>query len=158
MNRIQPEHPTDFTVAEAQPEDAAAIATVHLTSRQQAMPCLQRAHTDDETRDYFARVVGDRRQAWWVVRYQGQVAAYMLIDGEDLDHLYVSPCWQGRGFGSALLDRAKALSPDRLVLRTFQRNEKARAFYEARGFRGINQTDGDNEEGEPDVQYEWRKA
>ena len=25
-------------------------------------------------------------------------------------------------------------------------------------FRRINQTGGDNEEGEPDVQYEWRKA
>ena len=146
-----------FTVAEAQREDAPAIVTIHLTSRQQAMPYLRRAHTDDETQDYFARAVADRSQAWWVVRHRGQVTAYMLIDGENLDHLYVSPCWQGRGFGSALLDQAKALSPGRLALWTFQRNERARAFYEARGFRSIRQTDGENEEGEPDVQYEWRR-
>lgn len=145
-------------IAEALPEDAPAIAAIHLTARRQAMPYLSLAHTDDETRDYFAQVVGDRPLAWWVVRHQGQVVAYMLIDGEDLDHLYVSPPWQGYGFGSALIDKAKALSPNRLVLWTFQRNERARTFYEARGFRSVAQTEGKNEEGEPDVQYEWRRV
>jgi hypothetical protein len=52
----------DFTILEAQPEDAPMIAAIHLTSRQRAMPYLQRAHTDDETRNYFARVVGARPQ------------------------------------------------------------------------------------------------
>jgi GNAT superfamily N-acetyltransferase len=146
-----------FTVAEAQPEDASAIAAIHLASRRQAMPYLQRAHTDDETRDYFARAVGDRSRAWWVVRHRGQVVAYMAIDGDSLNHLFVSPRWQGRGFGSALLNRAKTLSSGRLALWTFQRNERARGFYEARGFRSIRQTDGENEESEPDVQYEWRR-
>jgi ribosomal protein S18 acetylase RimI-like enzyme len=150
--------PACFTVDEAQPKDAPAIATIHLTSRRRAMPYLRRPHTDDETRDFFAQVVGDRRQAWWVVRHRGQVVGYMLIDGENLDHLYVSPSCQGRGFGSALLDWAKALSPGRLVLWTFQPNARARSFYEARGFRSIGQTDGENEEGEPDVHYEWRTA
>lgn len=150
--------PADATITEARPEDAPAIAAIHLAARQQAMPYLRLAHTDDETRDYFAGVVCDRPRAWWVVRHRGQVAAYMLIDGEDLDHLYVAPHWQGKGFGSALLAKAKTLSPHRLELWTFQRNAPARAFYEARGFRAARQTDGENEEGEPDVQYEWRCA
>jgi GNAT superfamily N-acetyltransferase len=158
-------HPVSFVIVEARPEDAQAIADIHLTARAQAMPYLwERARypslrpTDDETRDDISGAVGDRPRAWWVVRHQGQVAAYMLLDGEDLDHLYVSPDWQGHGFGTALLDKAKKLSPDRLLLWTFQRNEKARAFYEARGFRSIAQTDGKNDENEPDVQYEWRKV
>jgi GNAT superfamily N-acetyltransferase len=150
--------PLHAVIAEAEPTDALAIAAIHLTARQLAMPYLARVHTDEEVRDYFAGVVGDRPRAWWVVRVQGQVAAYMLIDGEDLDHLYVAPAWQGQGFGSALLARAKALSPHRLVLWTFQRNQCARAFYEARGFCAVQQTEGTNEEGEPDVQYEWRGA
>ena len=78
-------------VVEAQHQDAAAIAAIHLTARRQAMPYLRLAHTDVETRDYFARVVASRPQVWWVVRHQGQVVAYMLIDGESLDHLYVAP-------------------------------------------------------------------
>jgi len=148
--------PSPITVTEARPDDAPAIAAVHLTAREHAMPYLHRAHTDDETRDYFTRVVGDRPRAWWVIRRDGSAAAYMRIDGEDLDHLYVLPRWQRHGLGSALLDKAKTLSPGRLLLWTFQRNAKARAFYEARGFRSIRQTEGDNEEGEPDVLYEWQ--
>jgi GNAT superfamily N-acetyltransferase len=157
MTRVPP-LPADAAIAEARPEDALAIAEIHLAARRQAMPCLRVAHTDDETRNYFAGAVCDRPHAWWVVRHQGQVAAYMLIDGGDLDHLYVGPAYQGQGFGSALLAKAKTLSPRRLELWTFQRNARARAFYEARGFRAIRQTDGKNEEGEPDVQYEWRRA
>ena len=145
-------------VVEAARQDAAAIADIHLAARRQAMPYLHLAHTDDETRAYFAQVVADKSQAWWVVRHEGRVVAYMLIDGESLDHLYVAPGWQGFGFGSALVAKAKALSPRRLVLWTFQRNERAQAFYEARGFLRIAQTEGDKEESEPDVRYEWRKA
>ena len=122
------------------------------------MPYLRLAHTDDETRDYFARAVASRPLAWWVVPHQEQVVAYMLVDGENLDHLYVAPGWQGFGFGSALVAKAKILSPRRLVLWTFQRNERARQFYKAHGLRSIAQTEGENEENEPDVQYEWRKA
>ena len=122
------------------------------------MPYLRRVHTDVETHGYFARVVGDCPRAWWIVRGAEGVAAYMFIKGEYLDHLYVLPRWQGRGLGSALLDKAKSLGPARLLLWTFQRNGKARAFYEARGFRSVRCTSGDNEEGEPDVLYEWRGA
>jgi ribosomal protein S18 acetylase RimI-like enzyme len=97
--------------------------------------------------------VGDRPAAWWVARWEGQIVGYMLVHGEDLDHLYVRPGWQRRGIGRALLAKAKALSPQRLVLWTFQRNAAARAFYEAHGFRVVGCSDGRNEEGEPDVQY-----
>jgi hypothetical protein len=45
---------------------------------------------------------------------------------------------------------------DRLQLWTFQRNLRARGFYEARGFALVRQTDGsDNEEKEPDALYLW---
>ena len=73
----------------------------------------------------------------------------MLIDGDNLDHLYVPPGWQRRGIGLSLLTKAEALSPQRLELWTFQRNANARAFYEAYGFRAVAYTDGRNEENEP---------
>lgn len=48
------------------------------------------------------------------------------------------------------------MSPRRLRLFTFQRNERARAFYEARGFVPIDFNDGSRDkEGEPDILYEW---
>lgn len=138
--------------------DAAELAEIHVAARRAAMPYLHLAHTDDETRDWFGRSVGDRPAAWWVARIEHQIVGYMLLIGENLDHLYVRPDWQRRGVGSSLLNKAKTLSPSRLELWTFQRNTNARAFYETQGFRDVACTDGRNEENEPDVKYEWRPA
>lgn len=149
--------PDPIFIEEAKVSDAPAIAGIHLDARRQAMPWLRNAHTDDAIREYFGRVVADRPGTWWVTRLEGDVVAFLCLDGEHLDHLYVAPHWQGLGLGSALLTQAKSLRP-RLLLWTFQQNSRARAFYEARGFASIKQTDGDNEENEPDVQYEWRAA
>ena len=135
------------------PGDALDIAEIHLAAR---MPYLHRAHTDDETRDWFARMVGGRSAAWWVALVENQIVGYMLIDGENLDHLYVRPGWQRRGIGLSLLNKAKAMSPQRLELWTFQSNSNARVFYETQGFRAVEYTDGRNEENEPDVKYEWK--
>ena len=145
-------------IREAARGDAPAIAEIHLTARREAMPYLHRPHTDDDERAYFARVVGDRPSAWWVSWVQDQIVGFMLIDGKDIDHLYVLPGWQRRGIGLCLLNKAKALSPQRLELWAFQRNTNARAFYEAQGFRAVAYTDGRNEENEPDVKYAWEPA
>ncbi len=137
-------------IMEAARDDAPAIADIHLAAR---APFLARVHTEDETRAWFAGVVGDRPSAWWVARQGGRVVGYMRIDAEYLDHLYVRPEAQGRGVGSALLRKARSLSPRRVAFVTFQRNANARAFYEKHGFRPFRFTDGENEEGEPDVHY-----
>lgn len=146
-------------IREAEPQcDALAIAEIHLVARRHAMPYLHRPHTDDETRDYFAHAVGDRPAAWWVAKADDQLVGYMVIHGENLDHLYVRPGWQRRGVGFALLQKAKELSPQRIELWTFQRNSNARAFYESQGFQPVGYTDGRNEENEPDVNYEWMQV
>ena len=142
-------------IDEATPDDAQAIADIHLSARAEAMPYLPRPHTDAETRNWFAAVVGDRPSAWWVARQAGRVIGYLLIDGEELAHLYVHPEAQRRGVGSALMRKARSLSPRRIALVTFQRNANAQAFYEKHGFRVVRRTEGENEEGEPDVRYVW---
>lgn len=142
-------------IVEATRGDAPAIAEIHLIARLVAMPYLARPHTDDETHAWFAGSVGDRPAAWWVARRGHRVIGYMVIDGEELDHLYVHPDSQGQGVGTALLHKAFGLSPRRIVLATAQRNVRARAFYEKHGFRATDFTEGDNEEREPDVYYTW---
>ena len=89
-------------------DDALAIADIHLAARAQY---VVRLHTDDETRSWFASIVGNRPSAWWLARQGGRVVGYMLVDGEHLDHLYVHPEAQGRGVGLALLHKARSLSP-----------------------------------------------
>ena len=74
-----------------------------------------------------------------------------------VDQLYILPDAQGRGMGSSLLQVAKERF-DLLQLWTFQRNAKARRFYEAREFRLMRETDGArNEEQEPDALYLWTR-
>jgi GNAT superfamily N-acetyltransferase len=122
------------------------------------MPYLNSPYTEKETRDWFTRAVGDPPATWWIAKCDGSIVAYMAIYGEYLGHLYVRPAMQRRQVGLALLDKAKALSPRRLELRAFQRNENARGFYEAQGFQIVGYTDGDNDEHEPDVKYVWRRG
>ena len=77
---------------------------------------------------------------------------------EHLDHLYLLPSHYRRGIGTALLDKAKQASGGKILLYAFQKNTRARAFYERHGFRAIWFGDGaENEEHEPDVLYEWQR-
>ena len=79
------------------------------------------------------------------------------LSNEMLDHFYVHPDAQGRGAGSALLDKAKERRPDGFTFWVFQQNENARRFYERRGCRLVRLTDGSgNEEKTPDALYEWK--
>jgi putative acetyltransferase len=60
------------------------------------------------------------------------------------------------GAGTQLIDAAKASGIGALELWCFQANERARRFYEARGFHAIRFTDGaQNEEHMPDIRYRW---
>lgn len=145
-------------ILEAQRDDASEIADIHMSARYEAMPYLNSPYTRDETRAWFTRTVGDLAGAWWIARSDEHIVGYMSVFGEYLDHLYVKSGVQRRRIGLTLLTKAKALSPQRLELRAFQRNVNARAFYEAQGFLITGFTDGENDENEPDVKYVWQRT
>ncbi|WP_171166606.1 GNAT family N-acetyltransferase [Streptomyces sp. I05A-00742] len=136
--------------------DAAAIAEVWLTSHATALPSVVRAHTDDEVREWFRNMVVPHLETWVAVAGDA-VVGVMVLDGEDLDQLYLAPAWQRRGLGGRLVGLAKERRPGGLSLWTFEINDAARSFYERHGFVAVERTDGSgNEENEPDVRYVWR--
>lgn len=137
----------------ARPQDAAEISEVFLASRRKALSYLPKIHTDDEVRTWIREMVVPRTTVW-VAEISGEVVGFFSLGEQTLDHMYVHPDYQGIKVGTALLDQARALSPGRLELYTFARNEGARRFYERHGFRAIA-FGVDNEENEPDVLYEW---
>ncbi len=149
---------SDFVIRQGRADDARAIADVHLDSRRNAMPWLPALHSRDETIAYFAgRVLRDEKV--FVAEVNRQVVGFLALEGDRIDHLYVAPAFQGRGIGDRLLAIAKQSCPEGLTLWTFQRNARARRFYEARGFAAIKFTDGSNtEERDPDVLYAWRRS
>jgi GNAT superfamily N-acetyltransferase/uncharacterized damage-inducible protein DinB len=86
-----------------------------------------------------------------------RVVAFVAASDERLDLLYVDPDYQGKGIGSRLLQWAKDQSSGRLSLFTFERNQRAQHFYEARGFKVVGR--GFEEHWQlPDVAYEWCAA
>jgi ribosomal protein S18 acetylase RimI-like enzyme len=138
--------------------DATEIATLYLASRADALPYLQCVHSDESVHNWVRTTMLAQGQTW-VVRQDGRILGFMTLDSNILNQLYLQPGQYRRGIGSMLLAKAKALSPGGLRLFTFQRNTRARAFYEARGFRVVDLNDGSrNEEGEPDVLYAWEEA
>jgi|EndMetStandDraft_6_1072998.scaffolds.fasta_scaffold82629_2 ribosomal protein S18 acetylase RimI-like enzyme len=147
-----------ITIEQASPRDAGEIAALYLASRAEALPWLRRVHSDEDVRDWIATARLARGETW-VAREAGRILGFLCLDGEDLDQLYLLPGQFRRGIGSLLLAKAKECSPERLQLFTFQRNMAARAFYEGHGFRLVDLSDGErNEEGEPDVLYEWHRS
>jgi GNAT superfamily N-acetyltransferase len=137
------------------PEEARAIAGVWLRSRAASAPAIpEPVHTDDEVRSHFEVVVATKDV--WVIDEADGIAALLVLDGEWIDQLYVDPDHFGKGHGSSLIAVAKGQRPAGLKLWTFAANSRARRFYERHGFVVTGGTDGENEEGAPDVRYEWR--
>ncbi|MEK8143357.1 GNAT family N-acetyltransferase [Streptomyces sp. M10(2022)] len=146
----------NFVVRRAVDSDAVAVAEVWLRSFAAALPRVRRVHTDDQVRSWFREVVVPGQETW-VVTVEDSVVAMMVLEGEDLDQLYLDPTWRGQGIGSRLVDLAKQRRPSGLALWTFQINESARRFYERHCFVAGECTDGHrNEEREPDIRYVWR--
>ncbi len=135
--------------------DMDAVAVIHRTAFDDRLPWLTGLHTQEEDREYFRSRVFESCAVWGTMR-NGRLAGFIAFRESWIDQLYVLPDAQGLGLGRMLLNKAKAEHPI-LKLWTFQANSRARAFYEAAGFVAIDETDGDNEEEEPDVLYRWER-
>jgi ribosomal protein S18 acetylase RimI-like enzyme len=142
----------------AEPSDVEALVEIHVSSVREAMPWLPQLHTREETVEWMRHHVLVRLRVW-VAESEGQVVGYAALGPGELEQLYVRPGYQGRGVGRMLLEHAKTLEPRGIELWVFQRNTRARAFYEAHGFQPVSFTDGSrNEEREPDARYAWKPA
>ena len=145
-----------FSLRRAVPEDAAVLTDIHVRARRESMSYLPDTHSPEEVLAWIREVVLTHDEVWVAARGE-DVVGFLALSDDLLYHLYVYPEDQGQGAGSALLDLVKELRPGGFRLWVFQRNEQARGFYEHRGLRLVELTDGsENEEREPDALYEWR--
>ncbi len=138
-------------------DEALAVADLWLLSRRASIPQIPPpVHSDDEVRAWFQHVVFPSQDDVWVTEASGHLVALMVLGQEWIEQLYVHPAWNSRGLGSQLVELAKR-ERTRLDLWTFQSNAGARRFYERHGFIAEAMTDGDNEEGAPDIRYHWQR-
>jgi ribosomal protein S18 acetylase RimI-like enzyme len=126
------------------------MGAIFRAARAEALPYLPVLHTPEEDDAFFAGLA-ERCDA-----FLAGDDGFIVVSPGHVEQLYVHPRAQGQGIGSALLRHAQSLHRDGLELWVFQRNTRAIAFYERRGFTVVRRTDGaSNEEREPDVLMRW---
>ncbi|MDD2923113.1 MAG: GNAT family N-acetyltransferase [Anaerolineales bacterium] len=123
-----------------------------------AMPGLNEriGNTLEDARTFFKNVIILEDQLW-VYELNNEPIAYIGMQEDFIDRMYVAPAYHQRGVGQALLDYARTLSPNHLWLYTHVANKIARAFYEKNDFAAENFGSSPPPESEPDVEYHWRR-
>ena len=143
-----------FNLRRATSSDADAITSVHWASFR-LLTFLPMLHTVEENRVFISNVIFEECEVT-VAEDETGIVAFLALRGEEVRLLYTRPDRIGMGAGTQLIDAAKATELGALELWCFQANERARRFYEARGFHAIRFTDGaQNEERMPDIRYRW---
>jgi GNAT superfamily N-acetyltransferase len=146
--------PTVPRLAPAAPRDAARLARI-LGDWVRDTPWMPQLHDRAEDRAFLARLI--REAEVLTLRDRGGVLGFMVLDGEEVQALYLAHGARGRGHGKRLLDAAKD-KRNRLRLWAFQANDAARRFYAREGFVPVRFTNGeDNDEGLPDVRLVWQR-
>jgi GNAT superfamily N-acetyltransferase len=150
--------PTDgIEVRRAAPAESDRVADLMWRVREQSavrgsIPPSE--HPLMDMRTWMSRLMRTGDHDVWVALDQRRFVGVLVLSEPDwLEHLYVDETHTGRGLGSRLVALAKAELGGPVQLWTFQSNTGARRFYERHGFVAVEETDGDNEEGEPDVRY-----
>ncbi|QGN59388.1 GNAT family N-acetyltransferase [Nostocoides sp. HKS02] len=115
-------------------------------------------HTRDRVEPFVKEVLLPHFEVWVADTEAGPVGFMALMAPDQLGHLYIAAPHRDRGLGSRFVALAQDRYPEGLQLWTFQSNRAAQRFYERHGFVAVEWTDGQNEEGAPDVRMEWRPA
>jgi len=148
----------EFVIREYQDADFDAVTILWRISREKSLPEFQieKGHFFYEDRDYFQRHVLQENQIW-VAEVGNHPVAFMAMNQEFVDQLYIHPDYWRQGFGNALLNLARERSPEHVWLYTLQINVNARAFYEKNGLVAEKFGISPPPESEPDVEYHWRR-
>ena len=145
-----------FTLRRATACDAKAVANVFSASFR-LLTFLPILHTVEEDRRYIQNVILNECEVT-VAEDESGIVSFLARQREDVRLLHTRPDRIGMGAGTQLIDAEKASGIGALELWCFEANERARRFYEARGFRAIRFTDGvHNEEQMPDIRYRWER-
>lgn len=142
-------------IRRALPEDASPVAELFIAARA-CMDYLPHLHSEEETRSFIHDIVMPNQEVIVAVE-NARPLAFAALGDETLEHLYVAPEAQRKGFGSILLEEAKRRRPAGFRFYVFQANSEARRFYERHGCTIERLGDGsENEERLPDLLYRWQ--
>ena len=150
-------HGSSVRIRQAQPEDARAIADVHLAARRAAAPAIPPPLLDDEaTLAHFATEVLPNAAVWVIDDAATGIVAFMSVTHGLIGHLHVHPDRCRQGHGAVLLDLAKAMEAQ-LDVWTFGGDEGVRRFFARHGFVEVDRAEGAHVTGVPDLRLRWTR-
>lgn len=128
-----------MTLRPAVPEDMATVADIWHTAWHTSHPGhVPNGLTARRTLAAFHERTPARVADTTVAEVDGAVAGFIMIDGDEVEQIFVDPARQGSGLASLLLDEAErqvaAAGYDVAWLAVAIGNTRARAFYEKRGW------------------------
>jgi GNAT superfamily N-acetyltransferase len=140
MNDVPPSTPPapGFRFEPAAADDAEALVALRIAAMRDSLEQLGR-FDPDRARDRFLATYAPAHGRWVIV--DGARAGFVQLRPDDaglkLDHCYITPAWQGRGIGSAVL-RALLAEADAQALDLrldALRGSASQRFYQRHGFR-----------------------
>jgi len=145
----------EVTIRPATPADAPSCAAI-LNAWIDETPWMPRVLSHEDVERHYREFVLQKRKV--TVAEDDAPLGYLALDTEEgfITSFFLKAEARGAGVGKRLLDDAKA-GAEMLQLWTFVANEGARRFYEREGFAEADRSDGDNEEGLPDILYRWKQ-
>lgn len=143
-----------FEIARATADDAPEIGAI-LSAWIEETPWMPRIHSYAQEQEFATDLVG--RNWVHVAKHAGNILGFMARDQGKIHALYVARDARRTGIGGAFVNLAKR-ADTWLSLWTFVANENAQRFYLGAGFHEVERSDGaGNDEGLPDIRYEWRR-
>ncbi|EEX32578.1 MULTISPECIES: GNAT family N-acetyltransferase [Vibrio] len=145
-----------FEVTTFKPGHTHDVVSLWRDSMQEAIG-IPPVHTFESQAFFLNHILPETHKIYVALSNETRLSvAFVAISDSEINQLYVHRKFQSMGIGSQLLAMAKQQSSGRLSLRTFENNIRAQQFYERHGFVAIG-GDAENEEGLPDILYEWRR-
>ncbi|MBN8533929.1 MAG: GNAT family N-acetyltransferase [Rhizobiales bacterium] len=142
-----------------EPADHDALAALWIRAWMLTLPQIRFDERELFIRERFHDYAQPPRHARVACNEAGQPLGFCLIDTNlnELEQIVVAPEFWGKGTAEAMLDDARCLSPDRLILTVNRDNPRAIAFYRRQGFVETGESVSPRS-GLPLLHMEWRAA
>ena len=145
-----------LTIVDYSPGYGSELVRMWRASFEQGVGITDPHPLEDQLRALEQKIVPHNRVLLVLDPRTSAVIGFLAYTSETVSNLYVHVDYQNKGIGSMLLDIAKKNSSGVLRLFTFERNMRARQFYERHGFKIIRQ--GFEEFWQlADIEYEWNR-
>ena len=145
-----------MTIRRATMRDSSALTDVFVAARTESMPWLPSVDNNDTIAKWMKSSLIPISEVE-IAEFDGEIVGFSSRRNDKLEHLYVLPEHQGKGYGTTMLDRVKTALPSGFDVLVYTENAKSRSFLEKRGCAFVSDSDGQNKrEKTAECLYRWQ--